>query len=302
MSATVVVAGLFLMGALVGLLVDPRVITGQPAWAKPARFAFSFGLFGVTLIWLMSFVRGHGRLVTVMSWTVVVCVAVEGVGGSWAAAEGTTSHFNFSTLVSVTRIVPMLVASLVLLVIGLVTVFLVLRGRVEPPALAWSLRLGMTVTTLSMVVVHLMVQSTPAQEAAADRGYGMPDIGAHTVGPPDGGPGWPVTNFSTVGGDWRIPHFVGVHSLQFLALLGLLLTLGPRMLGLRHRTVLIWIAAAGCLGLTGILTWQAHRGQPFTSPDGATGLALTILVVAVAAATAAVFLHARFARQPLMPQ
>ncbi|MYY08902.1 hypothetical protein GT204_08310 [Streptomyces sp. SID4919] len=304
MVATVLVAGAFLVAALVGLAVDTRTITGQPAWAKPARFAFSFGLFGVTLIWLMSFVRGHGRLVSVMSWTAVVCVAVEGTGGTWAAAEGTTSHFNFSTVVSATRIGAMLVASLVLLLIGLVTVFLLLRGRVEPPALAWALRLGMVVTTLSMVAVYLMVQSTPAQEAAADprpdSPYlgGMPYIGAHTVGPPDGGPGMSVSNFSTVGGDWRVPHFVGVHSLQVLCLLGLLLTLGPRMLGPRHRTALVWIAGGGCLALTGVLTWQAHRGQPFTAPDTTTGLALTSLAVTVAMATAAVFLHARATRRP----
>ncbi|MER5768116.1 hypothetical protein [Streptomyces sp. NPDC001985] len=297
MVATVVVAGLFLATALVGLVVDGREITGQPAWAKPARFAFSFGLFAVTLIWLMSFVRGHVRLVSVMSWTAVVCVAVEGAGGTWAVAEGTTSHFNFTSVVSVVRIMTMLAASLVLLVIGLVTVFLLLRGRVEPPALAWALRLGMVVVTVSMVAVYLMVQATPAQEAAADLGRGMPYIGAHTVGPPDGGPGWPVTNFSTVGGDWRVPHFVGVHSLQALILLGLLLTLGPRLLGPRHRTALVWIAAACCLGLTGILTWQAHRGQPVTSPDSATGLALAALAVATAAATTVVFLHSRTTQQ-----
>ncbi|MET8826378.1 hypothetical protein ABZX40_30115 [Streptomyces sp. NPDC004610] len=302
MVATLVVAGAFLLWALVGLVVDGRVITGQPAWAKPARFAFSFGLFGVTLIWLMSFVRRHDRLVRVMSWTTVACVAVEGAGGTWATVEGTTTHFNFTTVVSGARIIAMLLASLVLLVIGLVTVALLLREGVEPPVLAWALRLGVLVTTVSMVVVYLMVQSTPAQEAAADLGYGMPYIGAHTVGPPDGGPGMAVTNFSTVGGDWRVPHFVGVHSLQALALLGLLLTLGPRMLGPRHRTALVWIAAVLCLGLTGVLAWQTHRGQPLTAPDGATVLALTVLGVAVAAATAAVFLHARTTRRPPTPQ
>ncbi|MFI5943942.1 hypothetical protein ACIBCB_27380 [Streptomyces uncialis] len=305
MLATTVVAGLITVAALVGLAVDPRTITGQPAWAKPARFAFSFGLFGVTLIWLLTFVRGHDRLVRVMSWTAVVCVTVEASGASWAAAAGTTSHFNFTTAVSGARAFGMLTASLVLVLMALVAVVLLLRERVEPPALAWALRLGLVVTVASMAVAYLMVQSTPAQEAAADprpdSPYlgGMPYIGAHTVGPPDGGPGMPVTNFSTVGGDWRVAHFVGVHSLQVLILLGLLLTLGPRMLGPRHRTALVWIAGGGCLALTGVLTWQAHRGQPFTAPDTTTGLALTSLAVAVAAATAAVFLHARATWNPI---
>ncbi|MER5986679.1 hypothetical protein [Streptomyces sp. NPDC001787] len=287
------VSGLITVGALVGLAVDPREITGQPAWAKPARFAFSFGLYGVTLIWLLTFVRGHDRLVRVMSWAAVVSVAIEGAGASWAAAAGTTSHFNFSSVTTGTRIIVMLVASLTLVLMGVVTVGLLLRERVEPPALAWAMRLGLVVTITSMVVAYLMVRPTPAQEIAADRGHGMPIIGAHTVGPPDGGPGMPITNFSTAGGDWRVPHFVGVHSLQVLCLLGLLLTLGPRTLGPRHRTALVWIAAGACLALTGILTWQAHRGRPLTSPDTATVAMLAVLVIAAAAAGAAVFLHAR---------
>ncbi|MGW1280013.1 hypothetical protein ACWD4V_24090 [Streptomyces tsukubensis] len=297
--AVVAVSGLVTVVALVGLVVDPREITGQPAWAKPARFAFSFGLYGVTVIWLLTFVRGHERLVRIMCWTTVTGVSVEAVAAAWAAAAGTTSHFNFSTVLAGTRTLVMLLASLALVLVAVVAVVLLLRERVEPPALAWALRLGLVVLLAGMAVPYLMVQPTPAQEAAADLGRGMPVIGAHTVGLPDGGPGMPVTNFSTEGGDWRVAHFVGVHSLQALVLLGLLLTLGPRMLGPRHRTALVWVAAGVCLALTGILTWQTHRAQPLTAPDTATATALTALAVTAAAATATVFLHARVTRHPL---
>ncbi|MET9400409.1 hypothetical protein [Kitasatospora sp. NPDC002965] len=299
--AVAAVAGLITVASLAGLVVDPREITGQPAWAKPARFAFSFGLYAVTLIWLLTFVRGHDRLVRAMSWTAVVCVAVEGAGASWAAAQGTTSHFNFSTVTTGARILVMLVASLVLVLMGAAAAVLLSRERIEPPALAWALRLGLVVAMAGMVAAYLMVQPTPAQRAAAELGRGMPVIGAHTVGPPDGGPGMPVTNFSTVGGDWRVPHFAGLHSLQALVLLGLLLTVGPRILGPRHRTALVWIAAAVCLALTGILTWQTHRAQPLLSPDAATVTALTVLAVAAVAGTAAVFLHARTTWHPPAP-
>ena len=43
---------------LVGILLDPRVITGAPAWLKPAKFAISIAIYCFTLLLLLTFVLG----------------------------------------------------------------------------------------------------------------------------------------------------------------------------------------------------------------------------------------------------
>jgi hypothetical protein len=109
---------------------------------------------------------------------------------------------------------------------NLLTAVLALFQRIPDPAFAWALRLGSVVSLVGMRVGFLMVSETPAQERAADKaGIEAPIQGTHTVGVEDGGPGLPVTGWSTTGGDLRAPHFVGLDGLQTLPLLGYLLAL-----------------------------------------------------------------------------
>jgi hypothetical protein len=49
---------LFMLAAL----VDPRTITGAPAWIKPLKFATSVTIFSATFVWLLTFLQGRQRL------------------------------------------------------------------------------------------------------------------------------------------------------------------------------------------------------------------------------------------------
>src|ERR1700752_1137547 len=47
---------------LVGLAIDPRVITGAPAWLKPAKFAASTAIYMFTFVWVFSYLTEWPRL------------------------------------------------------------------------------------------------------------------------------------------------------------------------------------------------------------------------------------------------
>src|SRR4030095_15600928 len=80
-----------LAAALVGLVADPRVITGAPAWLKPAKFAVSIAIYSFTFLWLLTFVKGYPRLVRLTTWMTAVAFVIEMVLIIGAAAVGTTS-------------------------------------------------------------------------------------------------------------------------------------------------------------------------------------------------------------------
>jgi hypothetical protein len=279
--------------ALVGLVVDPRVITGAPAWLKPAKFAVSIGVYCATLLWLLTFVRGHARAVRLVSWGTAIALGVELVLIVGAVVAGTTSHFNIATGVNIAVWATMAGAIVVTWVLSLVTAVLLLRQGLPDPVFAWSLRLAVVVCAVGMAIAFRMTVATPEQRAVP----GMPIAGAHSVGVDDGGPGLPVTGWSTVGGDLRVPHFVGLHALQVLPLTGFVISrTAPGRLRTGHRVVLVWTAGSTYLGLVLVLTWQALRGLPVIAPDAATLAVLAALVALAGAVTGGVVLHARHGR------
>jgi hypothetical protein len=285
---------LVLVVSLAGLLLDPRVITGAPAWLKPMKFAISISIYCFMLLWMLTFVRGHRRLVGLISWVTAVALLVEMVLIAGAAALGTTSHFNVSTPLHAAVWYTMAASIALVWAVNLLAAVLLLIQRMPDPAFAWALRLGLLLSLVGMAVAFPMTQETPEQARAAEAaGIEAPIQGAHAVGVEDGGPGLPVTGWSTTGGDLRVPHFVGLHGLQALPLLGYLLSLfAPYWLRAGHRVVLVWTAGLSYLGLVGILTWQALRGQPLISPDALTLGALFALVLTAGVVASAVVLQA----------
>jgi hypothetical protein len=168
---------------------------------------------------------------------------------------------------------------------NLLLAVMLLRQRMPDRAFAWSLRFAVLISAVGMAAAFFMVMPTPEQATAIASGYGPHIVGAHSVGVTDGGPGLPVFGWSTVGGDLRAAHFVGLHALQVLPFIGWLLTrrrsVGAQ-LAATDRLILVWTVGVAYLGLVLMLVWQALRGQSVISPDAKTITAAAILFTAVA--------------------
>ena len=280
--------------AFVGLLVDDRTITGIPLWVKPFKFATSIAIYALTFGWLIGQLR-RGRRVAWWAGTVAaVFLAVEMVVIVGQALRMTTSHFNNTTPMD-TSLYDLMAGSIAAVWVATLVISLLLFANPGPDrARNIAIRAGAMISVIGMALGFLMTIPSAAQ-IEADTGI----VGAHTVGLDDGGPGLPLLGWSTVGGDLRIPHFVGMHALQLLPLLLIVLELLSRRFGVLAdaavRARLMWIAAAGYAAVVALVTWQALRGQSIVQPDAPTMLALAAIVLAVGVPTAMVLV--RKARQ-----
>ena len=151
------------------------------------------------------------------------------------------------------------------------------RQQFADRPLGWALRLGMILTILGALTGPLMTRPTAEQLADVRAGQGMPIIGAHTVGGPDGDSGVPLTGWSREHGDLRVPHFVGLHAVQALALIAIGLRRWRRPEAVRVRAVRA--AAASYITLFLLLIWAALREQSIVAPDAKALASLAIWAV-----------------------
>jgi hypothetical protein len=246
-------------------VVDDRVLLGAPLWFKPLKFAISFVLYAATLAWMLGQLRE--RALQGAGWIVTAAAGIEMAIIVGQAAVGNRSHYNMDTPFSAALWSTM---GATIVVLWLATLAVALRFLREPGidrAATTAIRLGLVVALIGLA-----------------EGFLMATAATHTVGAPDGGPGLPLLGWSTVGGDLRIAHFIGMHALQGLPLFAAALCVGHRFDEVT-RVRLVQIAAAAWTGLVVLLTWQALRAQPLLAPDALTLAALGALVAVTVAAT-----------------
>ncbi|MEM8895436.1 MAG: hypothetical protein AAGC88_12715 [Bacteroidota bacterium] len=231
---------LSLIGAVLSTLMlyfsDTQVL-GINAWIKPTKFFLSTVVFVWSMAWYVGYLKQTG-IVNTYSWVVIVVLSFELIWITYQAARGETSHFNTSTSFH------SMMWSLMGGAISIMTLFTLFIGLLFfqqdfpelPNAYLWGIRLG--------IIVFVIF---------AFEGGMMGGQNAHTVGAPDGGEGLKFLNWSISHGDLRIAHFVGMHALQVLPLLGYFVVSSTRGV--------IAISIAYLLIAVGVLV-QALNGKP----------------------------------------
>ena len=247
------------------MLVDRRIITGAPPWLKPFKFAISTAVYSLTLAWIFRWLSDWPRVRRVVGWTTAIVFVLEVSIIDAQAWRGTTSHFNVSTTLDMVLFFVMGAAILLQTLVSVAIAVALWRQQFTDQSLGWALRLGMTLTIVGALTGPMMTRPTAAQLAAARGGGRMTTAGAHTVGGADGGFGVPVTGWSREHGDLRVPHFIGLHAVQALALIAVGLRRWRRPEAVRVRALLA--AAASYASLFLLLLWAALRGQSVVASD-----------------------------------
>lgn len=210
---------------LAGIVLDPRMVGGEPVWLKPAKFAASIAVFAATLGWIGEHLPVSERLLQGVSTAVAITAFVEIglIGGQ--SARGVGSHFNDTTVLDYAIYV--LMGAIIITMTVLVAVLLARSWRREfdiDPAFAWGIRLG-----IALFVV------------GAFEGGAMVVLETNSV---ESGRTIPVLGWSLIG-DFRVAHFVGLHALQVLPFVGYLAALAGQRGHLARPVRLVMGVGAG---------------------------------------------------------
>jgi hypothetical protein len=241
----------FSLALLVGFAaagwLDARTLGGANVWLKPAKFALSFVVLYATMALVAERLSAAVRegltmrlVLAVMTFATVGEMAYIGI----QAGRGVASHFSVQTPFTALMYTLMGIGAVALVVcIGIVGV---LAWRDRAARFGPALRLGVGLGFVLSAVLTFFIA-----------GY-LGGHGSHFVGTPSPGAATlPLFGWSLEVGDLRPAHFLALHAMQVLPLLGC----WADRVG-RHSPLLPWAAAAAYAGLTIGVFVQALMGLP----------------------------------------
>lgn len=227
--------------------VNPWVVN---PWIKPMKFATSFSTFLWTIspmltglrmpAWQRKFARQAIAFGAIMEMVFLSAQA-------WRAAYVSGGAAGIDALLA--RAASAMISLVSAVCLG-ITVLYFVRSRVElaDNTMVTAIRIGLVIFMIGNAVGGYMLA----------RGSFIVLVGTHT----DGAHGMPFTNWSTVGGDLRIAHFIAIHAIQILPLLVWgIRELRPSLPEAGRRLCLDAASALLLLAVTGTFV-QAAMGHP----------------------------------------
>jgi len=238
------VSALLLIATLIWGQLDQRTLDGVPVWVKPTKFAVSFLVHFATLaiiVALMSPENAELRIVAGVSWVLATVFVAEMVYLIFQAGQAQHSHFNDTTSFHSMMYSLMGLGAVVLVALPVVIAWLAKDDIAFGPATQLGIWWGAIISFVLTVIIG---------------GY-LGGNGSHFVGD-QSNPELvlPFFGWSTEVGDLRPAHFLSLHALQVLPLIGLWADRAD------HGITTIWVAGFIYLTLTITLFIQALFGQP----------------------------------------
>ncbi len=238
--AVVVLHFLAIAVVAVYLPFETRQLNGINLWVKPLKFLISVVPYMLTLPGLLSLLNWTDRKKHRIASLIVLSMLVENICIVSQAGRGVFSHYNNSSAYNMIVFNIMALFILINTICAIILFFAILQAN--HPAqqhIVVAFRYALFLFLLASVGGGFMIAHNQ-----------------HSIGAADSSAGMFFTNWNRSGGDLRIMHFFGLHSLQILPLLAW-------YFGSQKRFLTIHLPALGLGIFTTFVFLQALQGKPF---------------------------------------
>ena len=204
-----ILCALLFIATLIWGQFDQRTLDGVAVWIKPAKFSVSFLVHFGTLAIIVNFMSPENkklRIVAGVGWLLAAVFVAEMTYLFFQAAQAQHSHFNETTSFHSAMYSLMGVGAVVLIALPVVIAWHAKGDVAFGPATRLGIWWGAIISFVLTVIVG---------------GY-LGGNGSHFIGD-QSNPDLvlPLFGWSTEVGDLRPAHFLSLHALQFLPLVGL---------------------------------------------------------------------------------
>lgn len=247
LAAFAILMAVAMLPTMLAILIDTRTFNGINVWIKPFKFQSSVAIYLATLTWFWAYLDASVRArrgVRTAVWAMCIILLLEVVYITYRAALAEGSHFNESTPFAAIAYPLMGVSILIAVLIGAGFGVLILRSSEGGTSPTLRLAIG-----TGLIVGNIL---------GAITGVYTSMHGSHWVGGiPNDATGMFFFGWSRTGGDLRVAHFVGLHAMQGIPIIGYLVRNMPA-----GRTV-VWACLAIWTATTIFFFIQAIGGRPF---------------------------------------